>query len=448
MTVSKEEFDSLSNDMNTMWLLFGGVMVFFMQTGFAMLEVGSVSVKNTKNILIKNIGDATIGAVCWWLLGYGFAFGESAGRFIGTDGFALKGPQFESEDGTLTNGYNYAFWFFQYAFAATAATIVSGAVAERVSFNAYLVYSVVLTSFVYPVVVHWGWAGGWASAFAGENLLFGCGLLDFAGSGVVHMTGGLAALAAAYIVGPRTGRFNSDGSVNVLPEQSSVLQTLGTLILWVGWYFFNGASTLAIVGVSGIAAKAMVNTTISAAFGALTTVLLTKLNLGIWDTGSANNGVLAGLVGITAGCSVTNPEGAMIIGIVAGFVYIYSSKLLLKLRIDDVVNAAPVHAFCGAWGVVAASLFATKENYGLAYYGEPDKCAGVFYGGDGSVLAANVLFILAVIGWVCGTCMFLFVALDSTIGMRVSREEEMVGLDDSKHGGETYPEFNKDVVPI
>lgn len=449
MTVSEAEFASLSNDINTMWLILGGTMVVFMQCGFAMLEVGSVSVKNTKNILIKNIGDAVVGAISFWLLGYGFAFGESAGRFIGTDNFALKGSQFESEDGAMTKGYNYSFWFFQFAFAATASTIVSGAVAERVSFNAYIVYSFFITSFIYPVVVHWGWSsGGWASAFAGDNLLFDCGLVDFAGSGVVHMTGGIASLVAAYVVGPRSGRFGPDGIVNPLPEQSAVLQTLGTLILWVGWYFFNACSTLVLVNASGIAATTVVNTTISAAFGALSTVVLAKMDMGYWDSGAANNGVLAGLVGITAGCSVTNPEGSMVIGIVSGVVYTYSSKLLLKLRVDDVVGAFSVHGACGCWGVISSSLFATKENYALAYYGEPDKCAGVFYGGSGYALLANFLFVLAVIAWTGATCMVLFFALDATIGMRVSREDERIGLDDSKHGGETYPEFNREVAPI
>lgn len=287
---------------------------------------------------------------------------HETGRFIGSDSFALKGPTFESDDGTLTNGYAYAGWLFQWAFAATAATIVSGAVAERVSFNAYIVYSIVLTSFIYPVVVHWGWGGGWASAFAGDDLLFDCGVIDFAGSGVVHMTGGCAALCAAIVVGPRLGRFNEDGTSNTLPQQSAVLQSLGTLILWFGWYGFNGVSTLAIVGLSSVAAKTMVTTTISAAFGAVTTVLLAKMNVGYWDGGAANNGLLAGLVGITAGCSTCEPEGAMVIGIVSGFVYTGASKLLIMLKIDDVVDAVPVHCFCGAWGVFAASLFATKDN--------------------------------------------------------------------------------------
>eukprot|EP00903_Cladosiphon_okamuranus_P016044 g14814.t1 len=426
-----------------------------MQTGFAMLEVGSVSVRNTKNILIKNIGDAAMGAVFWWLLGYGVAFGESSGRFIGTNGYALKGSVFEADDGTLTNGSAYAFWLFQWAFAATAATIVSGAVAERVSFNAYILYSIVLTSFIYPVVVHWGWAGGWASAWFDTSdpemtteLLFDCGVIDFAGSGVVHMTGGVAALCAAIVVGPRTGRFNEDGTANTLPQQSAVLQSLGTLILWFGWYGFNGVSTLAVVdvdgGLSGVAAKTMVTTTVSGAFGALTTVLLAKLNIHYWDAGSANNGLLAGLVGITAGCSTCEPEGAMVIGIVSGFVYTYASKLLVMFKIDDVVDAIPVHCFCGAWGVFAASLFATKDNYSASYYGDRvDKCAGAFYGGDGSAVAANVVFILAVVAWTAATCMILFMAIKMTIGMRVPKDMEQIGMDDSKHGGQTYPEMVK-----
>lgn len=434
------QFDSLVNDMDTMWLLLGAIMVFFMQTGFAMLEVGSVSVKNTKNILIKNLGDAAIGGVCWWLVGYGLAFGETKGRLFGTNGFALKGDQFEAEDGTLTNGKAYAFWLFQWAFAATSATIVSGAVAERVSFSAYLAYSVVLTSFIYPIVVHSSWASGWASAFRGDDLLFGCGLTDGAGSLVVHSCGGLAALVASYLVGPRTGRFNEDGTVNTLPQQSVVLQTLGTLIIWFGWYFFNSVSTLAIVGLSGVAAKVMVTTTISAAFGGITTVALSKVTDKIWDVSSANNGILSGLVGVTASCFVIEPEGAMVIGIVSGFVYLASSKLLLKLQIDDVVNAVPVHLFCGIWGGIAAGLFATEDNYVLSYSGDADECKGLFYGGHGNALGANLVFILALVAWVGTTSFVLFYGLKKTIGLRVSAEDEDVGMDDSKHGGrQTFP---------
>ena len=435
MTVTDAQFNSLANDMDTMWLMIGAILVFFMQTGFCMLEVGSVHIKNTKNILIKNLGDACIGAVCWWLIGYGLAFGESESRLFGTNGYALKGDVFESDDGTLTNGKAYAFWIFQWAFSATTATIVSGVISERISFSAYVIYAIVLTSFIYPFVVHWGWAGGWASAFAGKDLLFDCGVIDFAGSTVVHMTGGVAALCAAYIVGPRIGRFDPYGNATPLPKQSYVLQTLGTLIIWFGWYGFNGASTLGIVGVSGIAAKVLVNTTISAAFGGLTTVIVSKLISNIWDISAANNGILAGLVSVTAACATCEPESSMIMGIIGALVYISSSKLLLRMQIDDVVDAIGVHLFCGVWGTIAASLFSTKDNYALAYYGEPDKCAGVFYGGQGNALAANLVFILAVLVWTGVTCMTLFICIKHTVGIRVTSEEEFIGMDDSKHGG-------------
>ncbi|CAM9785880.1 unnamed protein product, partial [Ectocarpus sp. 12 AP-2014] len=433
-------------------------------------QVGSVSIKNTRNILIKNIGDACIGAVCWWLVGHGIAFGEDWGkysslwRFIGTETyFALKGSSFEVVDAdgnaTLTNGYEYAVWVFQWTFEATTSTMVSGAVAERIDFNAYIVYSIALTSFIYPVVVHWAWAGGWASAFVEEDdLLFGCGLLDFAGSGVVHGLGGLAALWRALWWAPAPAASIPTGRPTRCPsnppcfrcgrrsacDQCWVLgRTFGTLILWWGWYGFNGVSTLTLSGGgAAIAAKVMVITTISAAFGAVTNSVIGKVRLGYWDSGSANNGLLAGLVGITAGCSTCEPEAAMVIGIVAAFVFTYSSKLMLKLQIDDVVDAVPIHFFCGVWGVIAVSLFATKDNYANVYSaGRADKCAGAFYGGDGSTLAVGLVFLLALIAWTVVTCMALFLGIKYTIGIRVSQEVEQIGMDDSKHGGQTYPEM-------
>ncbi|CAM9900828.1 unnamed protein product [Choristocarpus tenellus] len=444
---SAPSISDIQTDLDTLWLMIGAILVFFMQTGFAMLEVGSVSIKNTKNILVKNIGDASLGAMCWWLLGYGVAFGTDKSRFIGSDSFALKGSTFEDDNGDLLNGYAYASWLFQWAFAATAATIVSGAVAERVSFTAYVIYSIVLTSFIYPVVVHWGWhTQGWASAWNSDTsfVLFDCGVIDFAGSGVVHMTGGIAAFVASIVVGPRTGRFNEDGTANSLPAQSAVLQSLGTLILWFGWYGFNGASTLYIIGFSGVAAKVMVTTTIAAGAGALTSVVLHKLTLHYWDAGAANNGILAGLVSITAPCSTCEPEGAFVIGIIGGIIYFISSAALRKMKVDDVVDAAPVHMCCGIWGVLAAGLFATKTNYGAAYYADrAAACAGVFYGGDGSSLAAAIVFILAILAWVGVTCVILFVGIKATVGIRVTLEAENMGMDDSKHGGQTYPELAK-----
>jgi Amt family ammonium transporter len=313
---------------------------------------------------------------------------------------------------------------------------VSGAVAERCTLAAYFTYSVCLTAFIYPVVVHWGWSpDGWASAWREKDLLIGCGAVDFAGSGVVHMTGGVAAVIGAKMLGARKDP-NPD-----LPAQSYVFQTLGVLILWTGWYGFNGVSTVAINGLGQVAAKAMVTTTISAGTGAIATVFTTALyekkeNGGIViKLSSANNGVLAGLVSITAGCSTVDPYGAFIIGLLAAPVYVFASKLLKRLGIDDVVDAFPIHGVCGFYGVFMTGLFATKNNFASAYYADrAEKCAGVFYGGDGSMLAANITMLLAIIAWT-GTCStFVFGILYKLNLLRVSEEVEDEGMDISEHG--------------
>ncbi|GMI10309.1 hypothetical protein TrVE_jg4462 [Triparma verrucosa] len=430
-------FAKYGNSNTNLWLMFGAILVFFMQAGFAMLEVGMVNIKNTKNILIKNVFDASIGALCWWILGFGIAAGtsNSTAGFIGTDSFMLDVPM-SGKSG----------WLFQWAFAATAATIVSGAVAERVTFGCYIVYSIVLTSFIYPVVVHWGWNGGWGGAWRSTDLLFGCGVTDFAGSGVVHLTGAVAALVGAIIIGPRIGRF--DEGIK-LPQQSVIFQTLGTLILWMGWYGFNGCSTLMLAGLSSsglfdfsdVAAHTMVTTTISAATCCLATTALTALMSPdkVIDIGAANNGILAGLVSITAGCSSVEPEGAFVIGLIGSFWYLAGVAFLEKMKIDDVVGAVPVHGFCGIWGVIAPGLFTSSTQYANAYYSSrADKCAGIFYGGSGDMLAANLVFILAVIAWTGVLSTVLFLGCKFTIGVRVSTEVEENGMDDSKHGGKVF----------
>jgi len=444
MTTADEVSDALATfqvECNTFWLMFGAVLVFFMQTGFGMLEVGCVSTKNTKNILVKNVFDASIGAICWWIIGFGVAIGSddySSGGgngFIGTNLYAIAGDSFRATVDADT-GYLWASWLFQWSFAATAATIVTGSVAERITFSAYLFYSILLVCFVYPVVVHWGWAGGWASAWREEKLLFGCGLTDFAGSGVVHTTGGIVALIGAKILGPREGRF-INGQPQDLQQQSFIFQTLGTLILWFGWYGFNAVSTLYIANYAAVAARAMVTTTIAAAAGCISSVLNAKIkDPKVIDPGAANNGILAGLVAITASCSVVDPEGALIIGLIGGAIYFWSSQLLLKLNIDDVVDAAPVHMFCGIWGVIAAGLFATKDAYAAAYYSaRADTCAGLFYGGSGAMLGAGFVFILALLAWVGGWGVLIFMVAKMGGFLRVSKEVEAAGMDDSKHGG-------------
>mmetsp|Transcript_33899 Transcript_33899/g.43551 ORF Transcript_33899/g.43551 Transcript_33899/m.43551 type:complete len:482 (+) Transcript_33899:138-1583(+) len=434
--------DAFITETNTFWLMFGAVLVFFMQTGFGMLEVGSVSTKNTKNILVKNVFDASIGALCWWSFGYAAAMGNGD-AFIGKETFFMTTATFRGAPSPDV-AYSWAGWLFQWSFAATAATIVTGSVAERITFKAYLIYTIVLVCYVYPVVVHWGWSGvGWASAWREENLLAGCGVTDFAGSGVVHTTGGVVALIGAVVIGPRTGRFDELGNPVPLQQQSFVFQTLGTLILWFGWYGFNAVSTLYIGNYAAPAARAMVTTTIAAASGAVSAVLVAKIKEpDMIDPSAANNGVLAGLVGITASCSVVEPEGAFIIGLVAGAIYIGSSELLLKLKIDDVVNAAPVHMFCGIWGVIAAGLFASEDAYAAAYYSaRASKCAGAFYGGDGSALGAQIAFLIVLLLWTGFWGSLMFLIMKRLNILRVSKEIEDAGMDVSKHGGFDGPAF-------
>lgn len=448
--------NTTDDEINAFWLMFGAVLVFFMQTGFAMLEVGSVQSKNTRNILLKNVLDASIGAIIWWLIGYGFAQGgivapESNNAFIGASGFALKRSYFE--DG---GGYAYAGWLFQWAFAATTATIVSGAVAERVTFTAYCVYSTCLIGFIYPVVVCWGWnVQGWLSAWRTTSLFAGCGAIDFAGSCVVHMTGGVAALVGAYTIGHRHGVF--EGGIKT-PTYGPAFQTLGVLILWFGWFGFNGASTLYIAGFGQVAAKTMVTTTIAAGTGAISTLVFGALFDGKNPEGKytirleyANNGVLAGLVAITAGCSTCEPYGAFFIGMFAAPVFLGSSKMLKAFKIDDVVEAAPVHGFCGAYGTVMAACFATQGNYDMAYYSSRSKkCAGIFYGGDGSTLAANVTLIIMNIIWTGSLSIFIFGALSHFKMLRIDEDTEAMGMDLSEHGAPDYedkPVMKTELVP-
>eukprot|EP00903_Cladosiphon_okamuranus_P006451 g6311.t1 len=445
MESSTADVQAVKDAVDTAWILIGAVMVFFMQAGFAMLEVGSVSIKNTKNILVKNIGDSAMGALGWWLIGNGLAFGDSRGGFIGTTGFALKGEGlYGSESGEFLP-MGYAQWLFQWAFAASATTIVSGAMAERATFGAYVVHSSLITAFIYPAVAHWAWSQeGWASPWLADedDLLFGCGVTDLAGSGVVHMTGGMAALVGIFILGPRAGRFNEDGTCNTMPQQSAVLQTLGSFILWWGWLGFNSASVPSFVAMPAVAAKVMGVTVIGGSAGGVASLLLFKLKLGFWDVGNATNGILAGLVSITAGCGTYEPEAAFVVGLIGGVFYYLSSNFLVSILLDDVVNATPVHLFGGMWGLVASGLFSSKFGYSATYFEDrSDKCAGVLYGGSGRALAANLVFLLSIAAWVGLVTLVMFVVTKLSIGIRVSKEEEVAGMDDSKHGGQTYPEL-------
>lgn len=422
--------DTITDSSDNQFLLSSAYLVFFMQAGFAMLCAGSVRSKNTKNILIKNVLDACVGAIAFFIFGYGFAYGTKEGKstneFIGNWNFGLQ-------DFT-----DWASFLFQWAFSAAAATIVSGSVAERTAFQAYLGYSFFLTAFVYPVVVHWVWdENGWLTAFKDNDKLFDCGMYDFAGSGVVHMTGGVAGLMGAMIVGPRTGRFGPDGRVVAMPGHNASLVVLGTFILWVGWYGFNPGSQLAIIGSEAVVARTAVSTTLSAAAGGVTAMAINYGLYHVWDLIAVCNGVLAGLVGITAGCSVTEPWTAIVCGFISAWVIHGAGKLLLKLKIDDPLEAAPMHGACGAFGVFWVGLMAKKEYVAEVYSGA-EKCAGVFYGGDGSLLGAQVVGVICIFLWVGGLLGLFFLALKKMNMLRTSPEEEQLGLDESKHGGSAY----------
>jgi Amt family ammonium transporter len=366
--------------------------------------------------------DACLGAILWYLIGYPLAYGKDSGKFIGTTWDVIDGCA------------DYATWMFQWAFAATAATIVSGAVAERCKFGGYIIYTTVLTAFIYPVVAHWGWSSyGWLSPMYGS--LPGNGFHDFAGSGIVHMCGGGAALMAAIAIGPRHGRFTADG-VTDMPGHSTTLAALGTFILWFGWYGFNPVSTLD-YGSMYTASRVAVTTTLSAAAGGSTTLILHVLHKNAPDVSPALNGILAGLVGITAGCSVVEPYAAIIIGIIAAPVYYYSSMLLKRLRIDDPLDASPVHFFCGMWGVFAVGLFATEDYLGGSSW-------GAFYGGGGEQLGNQVAGLVAIAAWTCGLSGIMFFSMKYAGILRVPIEDEVMGLDESHHGGAAY--YHTDTV--
>jgi len=437
-----------ANDADAAWLILCGALVFFMQAGFAMLEAGIVHPKNMTNILFKNICDASIAAICFWLVGYGFAYGDSEGGFIGKTNFGLdliyNGVGEGGSDG-------WHGWFFQWAFTGACATIVAGSVAERTTISAYFIYSVVLSSFIYPVIVHWVWGSGWLSAWGALNgpIFSGNpatsnGFIDFAGSGVVHMVGGWCGLMGAIIVGPRIGRFDPDtGKVNELYSGNSALQALGTFILWFGWYGFNCGSTLAMSGGMGnIAGKVAVNTTISAACATMTSVFLGYAIEGHWDISMGLNGALAGLVSITAPCPVVDPWMAFIIGFVAACVLHAGHYLILMAKIDDPCDACVVHGFCGVWGCWAVGIFCTDKNimYG-GYPGGNDAC------GRAEQFGVQIVGTIVIIVWVVFTGGLLFLGISYTVGMRVSSDTEEVGMDASEHGFFDELDRNKAAPP-
>ncbi|CAB4267822.1 unnamed protein product [Prunus armeniaca] len=441
-------FDAVSNKfvdtayaVDNTYLLFSAYLVFAMQLGFAMLCAGSVRAKNTMNIMLTNVLDAATGGLFYYLFGFALAFGTPSNGFIGQHFFGLN--KFPSQS------FDYGYFLYQWAFAIAAAGITSGSIAERTQFVAYLIYSSFLTGFVYPIVSHWFWsADGWASPARADNLLFGSGVIDFAGSGVVHLVGGIAGLWGALIEGPRIGRFDHEGRSVGLRGHSGTLVVLGTFLLWFGWYGFNAGSFLNILkayGESGsyygqwsAIGRTAVTTTMAGCSAALTTLFGKRLLSGHWNLTDVCNGLLGGFAAITSGCSVVDPWAAIICGFVAAWVLMGCNKLAEKLKYDDPLEAAQLHGGCGSWGIIFTALFAKKAYVDEVYSGQPNRPYGLLMGGGGKLLAAHLVQIVVIVGFVSLTMGTLFFLLHKLKLLRISSEEEMAGMDVTSHGGLAY----------
>ncbi|KAJ8747227.1 hypothetical protein K2173_017299 [Erythroxylum novogranatense] len=442
------QFNAVSNKfidtgyaVDNTYLLFSTYLVFSMQLGFAMLCAGSVRAKNTMNIMLTNVLDAATGAVFYYLFGFAMAFGTPSNGFIGQQFFGLS--RFPSLS------FDYGYFLYQWAFAIAAAGITSGSIAERTQFVSYLVYSAFLTGFVYPITSHWFWsADGWASPGRTDNLLFGSGVIDFAGSGVVHLVGGTAGFWGAFIEGPRMGRFEHNGRPAPLRGHSATLVVLGTFLLWFGWYGFNPGSFFNILktyGKSGsyygqwsAVGRTAVTTTLAGSTAALTTLFGKRLLVGHWNVTDVCNGLLGGFAAITGGASVVDPWAAILCGFVSAWVLIGFNKLAEKFKYDDPLEAAQLHGGCGSWGIIFTALFAKKEYVNEVYPGYSGRPFGLFMGGGGKLLAAHLVQILVILGWVSVTMGPLFYLLRHLNLLRITHEEEMAGLDLTSHGGHAY----------
>lgn len=401
---------SLAAGLDTVWVLLCAALVFLMEGGFAALEAGFIRSKNALNIIMKVIMDCTVGMVGYFVIGFALMYGLDAGGIIGTSGFFLKG----SFDHLGLKIPVYAFWLFQAAFAIAAATIVSGAVAERMKFGPYIIFSFLATVVIYPMAGHWVWgADGWLNKL---------GFMDFAGSAVVHSLGGWASLAAVLVLGARTGKYGKTGSVNVIPGHNLPLAALGAFILWFGWFGFNPGSTLS--GLDSNIARIAVNTNISAAMGGTTAALYTLAKWGKTDPSMAINGALGGLVAITASCAYVEPVSALVIGGIAGLFVVFAVPFFDAIKADDPVGAIAVHGVCGTFGTIAVGIFAEK--------------GGLLYGGGLHLLGIQILGVAVVSLWGFGLTYGLFTVLKAVCGIRVTVEEEIEGLDISEHGMTAY----------
>lgn len=402
------------SSVDTIWTLFGAVLVFFMQAGFAMVETGFTRAKNAGNIIMKNLMDFALGTIIFWIIGFGLMFAGD-GKLIGGFDFLVQGDYSSTIPSPV-------FLIFQTVFCATAATIVSGAMAERTKFISYCIYSCIISAFVYPISGHWIWGGGWLSQL---------GFHDFAGSTAVHMVGGVAALVGAKMLGPRIGKYSKDGKPNAIPGHSLTLGALGVFILWFCWFGFNGGSTVCATGDDVLTSMGsiFITTNLAAAVSTTTVMIITWIRYKKPDVSMTLNGSLAGLVAITAGCDVVSPVGAFFIGLIAAFVVVFGIEFIDKvLKIDDPVGAIGVHGCCGAVGTLLTGLFATD--------------GGIFYGGGLHFFSVQLLGVVSVIAWVAITMTIIFTIIKNTVGLRVSEEEEIVGLDIKEHGlTSSYADF-------
>ena len=410
--MTEEIFSVVNGEVFGVWFLIGAALVFWMQAGFAMVETGFTRAKNAGNILMKNLMDFCIGTVVFILIGFGLLFGEDLVGLIGKPGFDIF---------TDYANFDWSNFVFNLVFCATTATIVSGAMAERTKFLSYCVYSAVISAFIYPVEAHWIWGGGWLSQI---------GFHDFAGSCAIHMVGGISALIGAWLLGPRIGKFVKDAKgritkVNAFPGHNLPIGCLGVFILWLGWYGFNGAACTSVEQLGSV----FVTTTVAPAIATVVCMIFTWIKYGKPDVSMCLNASLAGLVAITAPCDVTDVTGAIIIGAVAGLLVVFGVWFLdNKLRIDDPVGAVAVHCLNGIWGTIAVGLFATTSAPGN------DSIVGLFYGGGFKQLGLQLAGFASVAAWTTVMITITFLVIKATVGLRVSEEEEIVGLDSCEHG--------------
>jgi ammonium transporter, Amt family len=415
----------IATALDTVWVLVAGALVFFMQAGFFFLEGGLTRAKNVSNAMLKGAMDFCLGALIFWAIGFAIMFGTDKGGFIGTNGFVSNAVNPARGHIPL-----YVFLFFQIAFAGAAATILAGGIAERFKFSAYVIATLCITGLIYPFVGHWIWAeGGWLNRL---------GMIDFAGSTVVHTVGGVCAFMGALIVGPRVGKYNKDGTANAIPGHSIPMAALGTFILWLGWYGFNPGSTL---HASPAIAHIVMTTTLAASAGGTATMFLTWYRYGKPDVSMSMNGILAGLVAVTAGCASVSMISAAIIGLVAGILVVFAVEFVDKrIRVDDPVGAVSVHAVNGIWGTLAVGLFA-QASYGRA--NGITAVNGLFFGGGVKQLGLQALGSLTTVAWVAVTAGLLFLAMKKTIGLRVDDADQRRGLDITEHNVDAYPDFQQ-----